>query len=92
MRNNPGMHPACLWAAVPVAGHVVYAGKNLLSDEEGAAGGDWSDAAVLETARTRFMQYEYKITQRLEQLLHNKDHIALFMATKGFDTLLDLAK
>ena len=48
MRHNPGMHPACLWVAVPVAGHVAYVGNNLLSDEEGAADGDRADAAVLE--------------------------------------------
>ena len=56
MRHNPGKRPACLGEAVPVAHRVAYVGKNLPSNNKGAAGADRANAAVLETARTRFMQ------------------------------------
>ena len=75
-----------------VASRVTYMGKNLLSDEDGSAGRDGADAAGMETARTRFMQYGYNVTQLLAQLLHNEDHVAPFVAANGFDALLDLAR
>eukprot|EP00571_Detonula_confervacea_P003423 CAMPEP_0172329052 /NCGR_PEP_ID=MMETSP1058-20130122/60671_1 /TAXON_ID=83371 /ORGANISM="Detonula confervacea, Strain CCMP 353" /LENGTH=4507 /DNA_ID=CAMNT_0013046199 /DNA_START=90 /DNA_END=13614 /DNA_ORIENTATION=- len=103
MRHNPSLKTICLKAVVQVMNSVVDIGKNLISDEDGAAAAfsteNKNDATAangrmkdLETARTYLMQYAYNITQILEQILHSEDHVAPFVAAGGFDSLLDMAR
>ena len=91
MRHNPGLPPACLKAAIRVANRVATLGKHLLSDEDDILLGERS-TEDLERARTHLMQFGYNITQLLEQILHNEDHVAPFVAADGFDALLELAR
>lgn len=94
MRHNPSLRSVVLKAIVQVMNRIVYIGKTLTMIEEhhGDAVTDAFGDTDLETVRTYLMQYGHNITQLLEQIMHNEDHVPHFVDAGGFDSLLELAR
>ncbi|KAL7543885.1 hypothetical protein ACHAXR_013277 [Thalassiosira sp. AJA248-18] len=93
MRHNPPLRSLVLSALVKIMNRVAHIGKELLFDEDnGTTTTATPRRTDLDTARTELMQYSYNLSQLLEQILHNEDHIAPFVTAGGFDSLLDLVK
>lgn len=91
MRHNPVLRPSIIKAVVQVMKRVVFIGKKLTIQEQGKN----ASAIVtddMEIARTQLMQYGNNVTQLLEQLFHNGDHVSPFLSAGGFDALLELAR
>ena len=77
MRHNPGLRPACLRAAVGALQRTAALGQRLTAEEGGAAVGVGASAGgELATRRTQLMQFAYNVTQLIEQILHNEDHVS----------------
>lgn len=91
MRHNPVLRPSIIKAVVQVMKRIVFIGKKLTIEEQ-----DKNTSAVdnddMEIARTQLMQYGNNVTQLLEQLFHNGDHVSPFLNAGGFDALLELAR
>ena len=93
MRHNPTtLKPSVIKALVLVMNRIVHIGKQLTSKEECSSSVSDDNGVDLVTARTYLVQYSHNIAQLLEQILHNEDHVQMFLNEGGVDALLELSR
>ena len=93
MRHNPTtLKPSVIKALALVMNRIVHIGKQLTSKEECSSSVSDENGVDLVTARTYLVQYSHNIAQLLEQMLHNEDHVQMFLNEGGVDALLELSR
>jgi hypothetical protein len=91
MRHNPiNLKPLIIQAVIKVMNRIVYIGKTLTL-KEGQSSNETVEADLV-TERTYLVQYSHNVSQLLEHVVHNEDHIPMFLNQGGVDALLELAR